>query len=119
MWILKSFTLSVVWGLIPRYLPPHPSALLQETYDNIPGQNKISFLLHAIRDASAAEEVCPEASKRLSERRVKAQDRGQIFCISDAPLRLVLVNCQLLGTPRLLLSTSAAIFLVLKLEQQQ
>lgn len=31
---------------------------LQETYDNIPGPNKITFLLQAIRDASAAEEVC-------------------------------------------------------------
>lgn len=30
----------------------------QETYDNIPGQNKITFLLQAVRDASAAEEVC-------------------------------------------------------------
>lgn len=31
---------------------------LQETYDNIPGPTKITFLLQAIRDASAAEEVC-------------------------------------------------------------
>ena len=31
---------------------------LQETYDTIPGQNKITFLLQAIRDATAAEEVC-------------------------------------------------------------
>ncbi|XP_035770892.1 importin-5 [Neolamprologus brichardi] len=30
----------------------------EETYDNIPGQNKITFLLQAVRDASAAEEVC-------------------------------------------------------------
>uniref|UniRef100_A0A672RPB8 Importin-5-like n=1 Tax=Sinocyclocheilus grahami TaxID=75366 RepID=A0A672RPB8_SINGR len=29
----------------------------EETYDTIPGQTKISFLLQAIRDASAAEEV--------------------------------------------------------------
>lgn len=34
------------------------SVLLQETYDTIPGQNKVTFLLQAIRDASAAEEVC-------------------------------------------------------------
>ena len=34
---------------------------LQETYDTIPGQNKITFLLQAIRDASAAEEVGTEA----------------------------------------------------------
>lgn len=31
---------------------------LQETYDTIPGPNKITFLLQTIRDASAAEEVC-------------------------------------------------------------
>lgn len=37
---------------------PLTIVLLQETYDTIPGQNKITFLLQAIRDASAAEEVC-------------------------------------------------------------
>lgn len=38
--------------------PTNISVFLQETYDTIPGQNKITFLLQAIRDASAAEEVC-------------------------------------------------------------
>lgn len=38
--------------------PTDCSLSLQETYDTIPGQNKITFLLQAIRDASAAEEVC-------------------------------------------------------------
>lgn len=38
--------------------PTNNSVFLQETYDTIPGQNKITFLLQAIRDASAAEEVC-------------------------------------------------------------
>uniref|UniRef100_A0A8C7Y6C8 Karyopherin (importin) beta 3 n=1 Tax=Oryzias sinensis TaxID=183150 RepID=A0A8C7Y6C8_9TELE len=77
MQIIKSFMLSVVWGLIPWYLPPHPSALLQETYDNIPGQNKISFLLHAIRDASAAEEVRQMAAVLL--RRLLSSSFEEIY----------------------------------------
>lgn len=31
---------------------------MQETYENIPGQSKITFLLQAIRNTAAAEEVC-------------------------------------------------------------
>lgn len=30
---------------------------MQETYENIPGQSKITFLLQAIRNTAAAEEV--------------------------------------------------------------
>lgn len=37
----------------------------QETYDTIVGQTKITFLLQAIRDASAAEEVCTLATQAL------------------------------------------------------
>uniref|UniRef100_A0AAY4B4Z7 IPO5 n=1 Tax=Denticeps clupeoides TaxID=299321 RepID=A0AAY4B4Z7_9TELE len=33
------------------------SSFLQETYENIPGQTKITFLLQAVHDAAAAEEV--------------------------------------------------------------
>ena len=29
----------------------------QETYDGIPGQNKVTFLLQAVRDATGTEEV--------------------------------------------------------------
>lgn len=32
-------------------------SLVQETYENIPGQSKITFLLQAIRNTTAAEEV--------------------------------------------------------------
>lgn len=44
---------------------------LQETYDTIPGQTKITFLLQAIRDASAAEEVCTLNADTSVARRVK------------------------------------------------
>jgi hypothetical protein len=32
---------------------------MQETYENIPGRSKITFLLQAIRNTTAAEEVIP------------------------------------------------------------
>ncbi|XP_023822132.1 importin-5 [Oryzias latipes] len=49
----------------------------EETYDNIPGQNKISFLLHAIRDASAAEEVRQMAAVLL--RRLLSSSFEEIY----------------------------------------
>uniref|UniRef100_A0A3B3DDR7 Karyopherin (importin) beta 3 n=1 Tax=Oryzias melastigma TaxID=30732 RepID=A0A3B3DDR7_ORYME len=49
----------------------------EETYDNIPGQSKISFLLHAIRDASAAEEVRQMAAVLL--RRLLSSSFEEIY----------------------------------------
>uniref|UniRef100_A0A146XSC9 Importin-5 n=1 Tax=Fundulus heteroclitus TaxID=8078 RepID=A0A146XSC9_FUNHE len=49
----------------------------EETYDNIPGQNKITFLLQAIRDASAAEEVRQMAAVLL--RRLLSSSFEEIY----------------------------------------
>ncbi|MEQ2190335.1 hypothetical protein XENOCAPTIV_028750 [Xenoophorus captivus] len=50
---------------------------LQETYDTIPGQNKITFLLQAVRDASAAEEVRQMAAVLL--RRLLSSSFEEIY----------------------------------------
>uniref|UniRef100_A0A7N8XCL0 Importin-5 n=1 Tax=Mastacembelus armatus TaxID=205130 RepID=A0A7N8XCL0_9TELE len=50
---------------------------LQETYDTIPGQNKITFLLQAVRDASAAEEVKQMAAVLL--RRLLSSSFEEIY----------------------------------------
>ncbi|XP_003966409.1 importin-5 [Takifugu rubripes] len=49
----------------------------EETYDSIPGQNKITFLLQAIRDASAAEEVRQMAAVLL--RRLLSSSFEEIY----------------------------------------
>uniref|UniRef100_A0A669CD71 Karyopherin (importin) beta 3 n=1 Tax=Oreochromis niloticus TaxID=8128 RepID=A0A669CD71_ORENI len=49
----------------------------EETYDNIPGQNKITFLLQAVRDASAAEEVKQMAAVLL--RRLLSSSFEEIY----------------------------------------
>ncbi|XP_012712647.2 importin-5 isoform X1 [Fundulus heteroclitus] len=49
----------------------------EETYDNIPGQNKITFLLQAVRDASAAEEVRQMAAVLL--RRLLSSSFEEIY----------------------------------------
>uniref|UniRef100_A0A3Q3ETQ1 Karyopherin (importin) beta 3 n=1 Tax=Labrus bergylta TaxID=56723 RepID=A0A3Q3ETQ1_9LABR len=49
----------------------------EETYDTIPGQNKITFLLQAIRDASAAEEVKQMAAVLL--RRLLSSSFEEIY----------------------------------------
>uniref|UniRef100_A0A8C5EAQ9 Importin N-terminal domain-containing protein n=1 Tax=Gouania willdenowi TaxID=441366 RepID=A0A8C5EAQ9_GOUWI len=49
----------------------------EETYDTIPGQNKITFLLQAIRDASAAEEVKQMAAVLL--RRLLSSSFDEIY----------------------------------------
>lgn len=46
---------------------------MQETYENIPGQSKITFLLQAIRNTASAEEVClNKSSRELGERERKS-----------------------------------------------
>uniref|UniRef100_A0A4W6EXL2 Karyopherin (importin) beta 3 n=1 Tax=Lates calcarifer TaxID=8187 RepID=A0A4W6EXL2_LATCA len=49
----------------------------EETYDTIPGQNKITFLLQAVRDASAAEEVKQMAAVLL--RRLLSSSFEEIY----------------------------------------
>uniref|UniRef100_A0A3Q1JCR6 TOG domain-containing protein n=1 Tax=Anabas testudineus TaxID=64144 RepID=A0A3Q1JCR6_ANATE len=49
----------------------------EETYDTIPGQNKITFLLQAIRDAAAAEEVKQMAAVLL--RRLLSSSFEEIY----------------------------------------
>ncbi|KAM8722774.1 importin-5 [Acanthopagrus schlegelii] len=49
----------------------------EETYDTIPGQNKITFLLQAIRDATAAEEVKQMAAVLL--RRLLSSSFEEIY----------------------------------------
>uniref|UniRef100_A0A3Q3K9F1 Importin-5 n=1 Tax=Monopterus albus TaxID=43700 RepID=A0A3Q3K9F1_MONAL len=49
----------------------------EETYDTIPGQNKITFLLHAVRDSSAAEEVKQMAAVLL--RRLLSSSFEEIY----------------------------------------
>ncbi|KAF3706248.1 Importin-5 [Channa argus] len=49
----------------------------EETYDNIPGQNKITFLLQAVRDASSAEEVKQMAAVLL--RRLLSSSFEEIY----------------------------------------
>ncbi|KAK2856910.1 hypothetical protein Q5P01_005645 [Channa striata] len=49
----------------------------EETYDNIPGQNKITFLLQSVRDASSAEEVKQMAAVLL--RRLLSSSFEEIY----------------------------------------
>ncbi|KAG7268938.1 hypothetical protein CRUP_002934 [Coryphaenoides rupestris] len=49
----------------------------EETYDGIPGQNKVSFLLQAVRDASAGEEVKQMAAVLL--RRLLSSSFEEIY----------------------------------------
>ncbi|XP_048834790.1 importin-5 [Brienomyrus brachyistius] len=49
----------------------------EETYDNIPGQTKITFLLQAVRDASATEEVKQMAAVLL--RRLLSSSFDEIY----------------------------------------
>lgn len=51
---------------------------MQETYENIPGQSKITFLLQAIRNTAAAEEVCLNLlSSAVLQRNLEEEAEGR------------------------------------------
>ncbi|KAG5852294.1 hypothetical protein ANANG_G00060860 [Anguilla anguilla] len=67
----------------------------EETYDNIPGQTKITFLLQAIRDVSVAEEVRQMAAVLL--RRLLSSSFDEIYPSLPPDMQTAIKSELLLG----------------------